>query len=161
MEPTDLIGTAEQLLRGRGVGRPRQSDLKRAISTAYYAMFHALCNIVADCLVGTAGADRSEPAWRQAYRCVEHGFSVTQCENKRVMSRFPREVQFFAGVYVELQEKRYEADYNPTSRFNLYDAHEWTRRVVNAIAEIAKSPLKDRRAFAVWVAMKHRRGGYS
>ncbi|MCY4185677.1 MAG: hypothetical protein OXC82_09925 [Rhodobacteraceae bacterium] len=37
MQPLDLISTARRL-----VGKPRQADLKRALSTAYYALFHAL-----------------------------------------------------------------------------------------------------------------------
>ena len=31
-------------------GRPRQAMLRRAVSTAYYAMFHALCQSNADTL---------------------------------------------------------------------------------------------------------------
>ena len=36
-------------------GRPRQADLKRAISNAYYAMFHALCHSNATALWGNPG----------------------------------------------------------------------------------------------------------
>ena len=38
-------------------GRPRQSDLKRAISTAYYALFHALALMCADILATQAGRE--------------------------------------------------------------------------------------------------------
>ena len=45
MNPHDLIRMARQLASGdlgSGRGRPRQAELRRAVSTAYYAMFHAL-----------------------------------------------------------------------------------------------------------------------
>ena len=35
---------------GSAAGRPRQTMLKRAVSAAYYAMFHALCASNADTL---------------------------------------------------------------------------------------------------------------
>ena len=44
MDPDDLLRIAEGLARGAlgsGVGRPRQAELRRAVSAAYYSMFHA------------------------------------------------------------------------------------------------------------------------
>ena len=143
MTPSNLTDTADALLRTH-TSRPRQSDLKRAVSTAYYAMFHALCRNSADCLVGTAGADRSEPAWRQMYRSIEHGFAKAQCGNKQVVKRFPSGIQAFAANFVELQKKRHEADYDPASQYKL------------GIKRLGEAPMKDRRAFAVWVAVKAR-----
>ena len=37
-------------------GSPRQPMLRRAVSTAYYATFHALCQSNADTLVGPSAA---------------------------------------------------------------------------------------------------------
>ena len=50
-----------------------QASLRRAISTAYYAVFHSLARIAADLIVGT---DRNE-AWHQAHRALEHGSAKT------------------------------------------------------------------------------------
>ena len=47
-------------------GRPRQIVLRRAISNAYYALFHCLAESNANLLVGGPNADRSDPAWIQA-----------------------------------------------------------------------------------------------
>ena len=55
MNPDDLLRIAEGLARGAlgsGMGRPRQAELRRAISAAYYAMFHALALCGANTLVG-------------------------------------------------------------------------------------------------------------
>ena len=62
------------LLARAGSKRPRQSDLKRAISTAYYALHHALAREAADLLVGK-GVSRSTDAWVQVHRSLEHGFA--------------------------------------------------------------------------------------
>ena len=39
----DLLDIADDLVR-RETGRPRQASLKRAVSTSYYALFHALAH---------------------------------------------------------------------------------------------------------------------
>jgi uncharacterized protein (UPF0332 family) len=48
-----LIVTARKLAKA-SPKKPRQADLKRAVSTAYYALFHALAKNAADQLVGVA-----------------------------------------------------------------------------------------------------------
>lgn len=154
--PLDLIQTARRLARSEVSKKPRQSDLKRAVSTAYYAMFHALCRNCADCLIGGTNADRSAPAWRQAYRAVEHRFSKNQCGNKAVVAKFPQEIEDFANLFETLQSKRHSADYDPTSRFFLQDAETFIDAAELAIKEFKSSGIKDRRAFAAWTTMKNR-----
>lgn len=156
MTPSDLIKTADKLLSASAGRRPLQSDLKRAISTAYYAMFHALCKNSADCLVGTAGANRSERAWRQMYRSIDHGFARAQCKNKQVIKRFPDDIRTFASDFVDLQQKRTGADYDPASEFKIEDAQTWLETATVDISRLENAPVKDRRAFAVWVAVKDR-----
>ena len=103
MKPADLVATSRRLVGASGRQKPRQSDLKRAASTAYYALFHALCWTCADSFVGGTGADRSNPAWRQAYRAVEHGYAKGQFSTARIMGRFPQAIQDFGNLFVDLQ----------------------------------------------------------
>ena len=154
MNPLHLIDAARLLLAH--AGRPRQANLKRAISTAYYAMFHALCRNCADSLVGKTSANRSESAWRQMYRSVEHGFAKSQCANNRVMRLFPADIEAFAANFSELQGKRHEADYNPASSYQLDDVRTWIKTAETDINRLSNAPIKDLRAFAVWVTAKHR-----
>jgi hypothetical protein len=70
-----LIVTARKLAHA-SPQKPRQADLKRAISTAYYALFHAMAKIAADMLVGV-GPNRPDKAWTQAYRALQHGDAKT------------------------------------------------------------------------------------
>ena len=156
MKPLDLITTARRLVTTPGSQRPRQSDLKRAVSTVYYALFHALCRNCADCLIGTTGADRSAPAWVQAYRSVDHGFAKGQCKNQSIIKRFPVDIQDFANLFVLLQEKRHDADYDPVSRFARSDVVEWIDAAEQSLKAFQLSKIKDRRAFAAWTALKTR-----
>ncbi len=155
-QPLDYIKTARRLLGRAQSRRPRQSDLKRALSTAYYAMFHALCRTCADCLIGGTGSARSEEAWRQAYRSVEHGFSKKQCKNQQVVAKFPKEIEDFASQFKTLQEKRHAADYDPVSRFTRLDVETWINTAELSIRALNRAPLPDRRAFAAWTTMKSR-----
>ncbi|MCY4171266.1 MAG: hypothetical protein OXF08_06655 [Bacteroidetes bacterium] len=52
MDPLHFIRTAKKLARGRG-GKPQQVDLRRAVSTNYYGLFHCVANAYADSLIGT------------------------------------------------------------------------------------------------------------
>ena len=116
MQWDDLLATADDLIAGRGRNRkPRQANLRRAVSTAYYAMFHCLAQCCADTLVGSAGSNRSKHAWRQVYRAVEHKGTSKKCKRGEI-HEFPKEVEDFANVFVSLQEKRHSADYDPFSQ---------------------------------------------
>jgi hypothetical protein len=67
-EGEELIATARKLAKA-SPQKPRQADLKRAVSTAYYALFHALAKDAADMLVGV-GPSRPDKAWTQTYRAL-------------------------------------------------------------------------------------------
>jgi hypothetical protein len=71
--PRDLLETAKDLASYRS-GRPRQAHLRRAVSTRYYALFHTLAKSCADLVIGSSRGTRSEPAWNQVYRSLQHGF---------------------------------------------------------------------------------------
>ena len=51
MAPEHLLQMAIGLAEAN-TGRPRRADLCRAVSTAYYAMFHCLAHTCADSLAG-------------------------------------------------------------------------------------------------------------
>ena len=156
MTPLDLIKTANKIAGSGKRRRPRQSDLKRAVSTAYYAMFHALCRNCADRLIGTTSQKRSSPAWRQAYRAVEHGHAKRQCNNQQIIGKFPDKIQAFAGQFVTLQEKRHQADYDPHSKFSKHDVKAAIKSAELAIKDLQSSTTDDKSAFAAWTVMKNR-----
>lgn len=156
MNPRDLLKTANELVAANR-GKPRQSNLHRATSTAYYALFHTLAVTCADLLVGTSGSKRSEPAWRQVYRALAHSDARNACRNTGTMTKFPQAVQDFANMFVLMQAKRHEADYDPSARAAKSQVMSDIRSVEAVINDFEATEVKDRRAFAVWVLFKERR----
>lgn len=148
MQPLDLLDTAADLLAGNS--RPREANLRRAQSTIYYAMFHCLCKQCADTLMGGTGATRSNKAWKQTYRALSHGKTKNSCGHKQI-SKFPDPIRNFANLFVSLQEKRHEADYDPHANFaksGVKTDLTWAKQV---IIDFMQAPMKDRRAFCAFV----------
>lgn len=156
MQPVDLVATARLLAKAQGPGAPRQSDLKRAQSTAYYALFHALCRNCADTWVGTNNTNRGNRAWQQAYRAINHGTARKQCENTNIMNEFPESIRNFATIFAEMQQERTLADYDPAIRLNRFEVLNNIAKVNVAIDQLRQSDKRDKTAFAVWVTLQKR-----
>ena len=163
MNPDDLLTIAESLATGQiGAprGRPRQAELRRAISAAYYALFHTLATNCADLLVGNRQSTQTRQAWRQAYRSLDHGQVKKQCTErrpKRILRKFPQEVQDFADQFVKMQRLRHLADYDPFESFTRSEVVQVVEETRTAVAEFEQADLIDRRAFAVFVLFNLRR----
>ena len=157
MNPDDLIRMARHLANGgagASSGRPSQADLRRAVSTAYYALFHALASNCADMLIGSTPSRRSQQAWRQTYRSPEHRFIKNQC-NRNEISRFPPQIRNFASAFVELQNRRHTADYDPLpdpgATFYRSDVLTLVADAERAINLFNSAGEAHRRAFAAYV----------
>jgi uncharacterized protein (UPF0332 family) len=70
--------------------------------------------------------------------------------------RLPPEVQHFCEIFVQLQGKRHEADYDPEIRFTLSNVEQEIYSAEEAIRAINSLPLSDKKAFAIWVLLKPR-----
>ncbi|MGA9583262.1 MAG: hypothetical protein WBR13_14980 [Allosphingosinicella sp.] len=150
----DLLALADRLAKA-SPRRPRQADIRRSISTAYYALFHALARNGADLLVGTTKAYRSEKAWQQMYRALDHGRAKSASEASRNLG-FPQDLKDCADAFVELQKARHDADYDPLHRPSRQDALQAAARARDAISKLRGAPIKHRRAFAVQLLMQKR-----
>ena len=163
MNPDHLLAIAESLASGRvgsQRGRPRQAELRRAVSAAYYALFHSLAGNCANLLVGNRASTPTRQAWRQAYRALDHGRVRRQCTErrpKRVLDRFPPEIENFAEQFVKMQELRHLADYDPFQDFSRPEVSQHIEDTKSAIAQFGQAHRADRRAFAVFVLFDLRR----
>ena len=108
MNPLDFLETAHDLATS-SARRPRQTNLRRAVSTTYYALFHCLAKCCADMVVGGAGSDRSRPAWRQTYRALGHGTARKRCEHRKNIRQYPAEIQDLAKSADRLLQARTRA----------------------------------------------------
>jgi uncharacterized protein (UPF0332 family) len=131
LNPDHLFEQAEKLI-SPAAGRPRQVDIRRAISAAYYAIFHATIAAAVDQLIGVTNRDQSR--YGLAYRSVNHAWVRDLCKEiqKPTLSNkfksyapsqgFGPNVAAFAAAVVDLQEKRHSADYDVMIRMNRSDA---------------------------------------
>ena len=159
MNPSDLIDSARQ--RAGGVapfprGRPRQTDLQRAVSDAYYAMFHALATCCANTLVGTSYIVRRQPEWRRIYRALEHGYARQQCSNQRALAHFPPAIRQFARHFAGSQQLRHLADYDPDARLTRDEVLQLIDETEEIIQAFNRAPADRRRAFAIHVLFRTR-----
>ena len=158
MRPLDFIATARELADANRTGRPRETNLRRAVSTTYYALFHCLASCCADTIAGDSPANRDTLAWNQAYRALEHGIARKRCENKDLRERFPPEIKDFAQQFADLQIKRHRADYDPGTNFSKKEVIQYIHAAENVIRHFTMTSLKDRRAFVAYVLLPIREG---
>lgn len=149
----ELLGTARRLAKA-SVGRPRQSDLKRAISTAYHALFHEVARDGADRLVGK-GQNRPDKAWRHTYRALNHGDARNACKQLRSLG-FPTGLIRVGDVFQALQVQRHDADYDPTHRVTRADALAAIAQAEDGIAKLNATDARARVAFAIQLLLKQR-----
>jgi len=156
MNSVHLIEIAVNLALGEG-SKPRQSELRRAVSSAYYAMFHCICQTYADVLSGASPKNRNNKAWLQAYRSISHHQILSCCKRKDIQQDFPPEIQKFCVEFDRLQLMRYNADYNPDETFyrslvlkNIEDARK-------AIIAFTKTKISDRKAFVTFASTIRRK----
>ena len=126
---SDLIGASRVLLTPVPPSpQPTQACIRRAISTAYYAMFHALLASNTETLVGSPQNPVDLAGWIHIYRNTQHG--RTRVQMRRIHSQshdlpqFSSDVRVFADTFCLLQESRHSADYDPLAPpFTSVNAH--------------------------------------
>lgn len=153
--PEHLFEQAEGLIGGPG--RPRQADLRRAVSGAYYGLFHAILTAAADQAVGAAR--RHTENYALAYRSIDHRSLRALCMEVQKPSLsakyrryqpaggFSRDLRAVAVSTVELQDARYAADYDPLTFFKRSDAFAAVRTARQAAHRFADAGVGNREAF--------------
>ena len=154
MEPDQLIRAARRAADPSG--NPTQEELKRAVSTAYYAMFHTLTNDCANLLVGDTPEARTRDEWTQAYRALDHAQARRLCNRDDVSGYHPG-IQDFAEAFRVIQRRRHDADYSPDAEYTGAYVASLITRAENAISAYRAAPEDERRYFTVYLALRHRR----
>ena len=152
----DLLETARRLAQGTEGRPPTQADLRRAASSVYYALFHAICQSNADTLVGDNPQDRDQEAWHQAYRALEHGYTNRRCRQVQSTPRFSQPIQGLARNFPNLQSLRHQADYDADRNVAQAEVSSAIELAAGIIADFRAVPEQERRAFAVYVLMRER-----
>ena len=103
----DLLRDAHHLA-GRGGQKPKQSSLRRAVSTAYYALFHLL---IADFVSNWRLTDQQARLGRMFEHRKMSG-AVLKLQDKKNPTAVEADLQKVISAFVQLQEDRYKADYD-------------------------------------------------
>jgi len=143
--------------------KPKQANLRRAVSSAYYAVFHYLVHEACCVQIGT---QHNQAAYRHVLgRAFSHTVMNQACRsfgggtlkdaaikglprNPAGNYVIPNEIQDIAKTFVELQEKRHLADYDLTERFRRSDVLALIQQVQSDVEQFATlAPSDDRRFF--------------
>lgn len=157
LNPEHLIEQAELVHSARPGRKPRQVDLRRSISTAYYAVFHQVLIAAADEFVGKGL--RNDSRYSLVYRCIDHAAIRRICDEasrqkpspkfRRFVSSegFEQGIRDFSNVFLRLQELRHQADYDPGIYFSGVDALFATYLAKSAIGAFNSARAESRRLF--------------
>jgi hypothetical protein len=169
LKPHHLLEQAELLLCTKNPrGKVRQVNQRRAISAAYYAVFHFTLTAVADQFIGKA--ERKSLRYALAYRSIDHGKLEALCKvaksnkidaNTRYAKfvtgdSFAKPIREFASLLLELKEKRNLADYDPSYRAQITDARNTILAARSAIEKFEQSKLDDKIIFLSLLAFPSR-----
>jgi hypothetical protein len=157
LNPDHLLEQAEKLIEPPPAGPPRQVDIRRAISAAYYSVFHATLRAAADLYVGVIY--RATSRYTLVYRSIDHKDLRDLCSKVRErnlsakltqyapVGGFDTEIMAFAQALLELQEKRLDADYNPSIRVRSSDAQLAIGAARNTLQRLQSADPSNREAF--------------
>ncbi len=110
----------------------------------------------ANLLIGTDKNGRSNEAWRQVYRSLDHKPTKQKCESKHILRKFPQPIVAFATLFVAMQIKRHAADYDPTIMIAKSIVANDLTLVAQAITDFGTASTRDRRAFCTYILFKER-----
>ncbi|MBK9261423.1 MAG: hypothetical protein IPM54_16660 [Polyangiaceae bacterium] len=148
-----LLVQAEHLVTKDKNPNPPRASLRRAVSTAYYALFHLLVYASASCLAG--GSERKKLR-NLLSRAFEHAEMKSVCTafksgtlNANVANNYgpvsvPRDLKHVAEAFCLLQEGRHLADYAVHQRFTRTEAIVEVNRAKNAFQawdRVRKDPV--------------------
>jgi uncharacterized protein (UPF0332 family) len=121
-------------LARRDPKRPKQANLRRAVSTAYYALFHLLVS-------EAVGYWRLERQRSLLARSFDHKKMKGVCNNFRSQKPQNAELLAVAEAFLDLQQSRHLADYD--------NSKAWTKVETMSNIETAQT------AFLMWDTVKN------
>ena len=139
----NLIQAGRELLNPRPAGNlPTDEHTRRAVSNAYYAMFHALADSNASALIGPPNDAATAAAWSRVYRGLDH--TTARRELQRHRQEFSAQGQAFANNFGEIQQFRHSADYDHNVGFTAQEAIAHLDRAQAAILDYTQTALSER-----------------
>ena len=149
-----LLSVARLLAGSTAPQGPGDAQLRRAVSTAYYALFHHVLRRAAEQFMGP-GSEGSA-GYALIYRGFDHGRMKAVCEALDVptlkekfrfslkRSAVGQDMRNFASTFPALQEVRHLADYHPSVVFAPSDVASLIDTAEVAIEAFDRAPADER-----------------
>jgi hypothetical protein len=144
INPQHLIDQAKTL-EETPAGRPRGVNLRRAISAAYYAIFHTVLSAAADAVL--PADKRATEEYKRIYRSIDHSRLRELCNEIQKSNIFGSAIRDFAAIVLDLREKRHSADYDPLFVVNRSDTKLTIVAAESAISKFNGAPEGERVQF--------------
>ena len=126
---------------------------RRAVSTAYYAVFHALAQLCADEFM--TKSRRRTDEYERIYRALDHGQLRAAFTAHPLRDHVKLRVLGFQ--ILQLQAERHRADYLPLRRiYSPLQCEDIVRQAREVIVEIASLIAEDRRTLSICLLFKNR-----
>lgn len=135
MDLSSSFAEVAEELANLGSTKPKQAALRRAISTAYYSVFHFLIEQATKHIAGVSSSEAKLRAF--IARGISHSAMKTVCKSissgnwpnvveqrigKSTIGPPSLPLRDVAAAFVNLQQLRHSADYDPLRKFSRADA---------------------------------------
>lgn len=152
----DLLEQAKDLL-SVDPRKPKQANLRRAVSAAYYALFHYLVDKSARQILGTAheklpyrnvlARAYSHSDLKRACKAFSGGTLTSSISKSLPDFKVPAEVKALAQALVDLQDQRHTADYDLSATFSRSTCSPLVKQVDAAITGFERMSNTNEKAF--------------
>jgi hypothetical protein len=167
IDPAKLIDAAEEFAKQKGgKGRPRPVLLRRAVSTAYYALYHGLTRTAAEHLLPSGSVEDQ----LKITRLFRHNGVKGVCakiasregaKSSPYLDPISRSLQTsalfdVAMVFCDLQEARHKADYDHLETFSKQATVGLVADSRKALKTLETAPPQEREALLALLVMSLR-----
>ena len=146
LDPTALIISADYAVNNAPSGGPSRETIHRAISTVYYAVFHAINASNANARHGVPANSTAAQLWTDTYRQMRHNPATNRL--RRHLFRLNSDAQLLANCFINLKTARETADYDPSRALTVGDANYWIIEARAALVALQAMTPTDRRIFS-------------
>ena len=129
-----------------------QAWLRLAVSTVYYALYHALARSNADLLVESPDTEVGAPAWNRVYAAL--GGDAAHERMRADFSEHPEAIRRFSDAFLAAHQQRLLAEEDPVFTFTADQAQDWVEWAEAAIVEFLSIEPQQRRVFALHILLR-------
>ncbi len=166
LDPAEFFLVARALANTGLTTSPTDAHLRRAVSTAYYGLFHHVLRAAAERFIGAG--NHASAGYAVLYRSFDHGRMRDVCEAlqrptvpAKWVEPFGRSaaslnLREFARAFGVLQGQRHVADYHPSVSFQRFEVNSVIDVALLALISFDRIPVEERSDFLALMMVRLR-----